>query len=98
MADERVDYIMVVGDDLTELARTNPERIDWYRACQRRRLTEDFIREFADRVDWDEVSKYQKLSEEFLIEFADRVNWCWIDMTHELSDEFRVELKLKGLI
>ena len=61
---------------------------DWSLISIYQKLSEGFVREFADRVDWDRISEYQKLSEGFIREFSGRVNWLYISAYQRLSEEF----------
>ena len=69
-----------------EILGTNYD--DWYYLSGHERLTEDFIREFADKVDWYIVSRYQYLSENFIRELKDMVDWSWISESQHLSENF----------
>jgi len=60
-----------------------------------RKLSEEFIREFADKVIWYYISQYQILSEDFIREFKDRVNWEYISSYQKLSEAFIGEFKDK---
>ena len=42
------------------------EEQGWINISQYQKLTEGFIREFANKVNWDYISEYQKLSSKFL--------------------------------
>ena len=66
---------------------------DWKLLSRHRRLTEGFIREFADRVDWEWLSRYQRLSEDFIREFKDKVDWFYISEYQHLSEDFIREFK-----
>ena len=65
----------------------------WKLLSRHRRLTEGFIREFADRVDWEWLSRYQRLSEDFIREFKDKVDWFYISEYQHLSENFIREFK-----
>jgi hypothetical protein len=41
----------------------------WDEISARKKLSEDFIKEFKDKVNWDNISQFQKLSEKFIREF-----------------------------
>jgi len=59
-----------------------------FKALSKKKLSEDFIREFEDKVNWYRISKYQVLSESFIREFEDRVNWKEISEYQVLSESF----------
>jgi len=46
-----------------------PAYIDWHNISAHEKLSEDFIREFADRVNWYWISGHQTLSKKFRKEF-----------------------------
>ena len=52
------------------------------------KLSEGFVREFADKVNWIYISRYHKLTEGFIREFADKVDWNYISRYQKLSEEF----------
>jgi hypothetical protein len=62
--------------------------VDWEEISYHQKLSEDFIREFADYVNWWSISSKQKLSEEYIREFADDVDWEWISKNQKLSENF----------
>ncbi|HNW65784.1 MAG TPA: hypothetical protein PKO10_01065 [Aliarcobacter cryaerophilus] len=64
------------------------KKIKWDCISKYQKLSEEFIREFADKVDWYNVSAYQKLSESFIREFANKVYWRDISYKQKLSEEF----------
>ena len=66
---------------------------NWEFLSMHRKLTENFIRKFADFVDWEWISVYQYLSEDFIREFKDRVDWDWIAKYQRLSKNFIREFK-----
>ena len=61
---------------------------NWEFLSMHRKLTENFIRKFADFVSWDIISIYQHLSEGFIKEFKDKVDWIHISRHQILSKEF----------
>jgi len=65
----------------------------WFYICLKRKLSEDFIREYQNHVSWLIISQHQTLSEDFIKEFKDRVDWRAISKFQTLSDEFREEMK-----
>lgn len=71
------------------------EWINWAALCYRKKLSENFIREFQHYVVWDNISSQQTLSEDFIREFEDRVNWTMILASQKLSEEFINEFKNK---
>ena len=66
---------------------------NWEFLSMHRKLTENFIRKFADFVSWDIISIYQHLSEDFIREFKYWVNWYSISMYQHLSEGFIREFK-----
>jgi hypothetical protein len=62
--------------------------IDWVYICEKFKLSEAFIEEFADKVNWFYISVYQKLSEPFIRKFADKVDWLYISSCQTLSEAF----------
>jgi hypothetical protein len=65
----------------------------WWRVSKYQRLTEDFIRKFADKLNWDFVSQYQVLSDDFMREFQESINWNIISQHKTLSEKFMVDFK-----
>jgi hypothetical protein len=59
--------------------------VDWT-DISGRKLTESFIRRYADCVYWYSISKYQELSEPFIREFADDLYWVPISSWQVLSE------------
>ena len=57
------------------------------------KLSESFIRDFADSLDWVYISQYQHLSEDMIREFKDKVVWYYISKYQHLSEEFIKEFK-----
>lgn len=55
-------------------------KIFWENISNRRDLTDEFIREFADYLNWDQLSSNSNvyLSETIMDEFKDRINWVLI--------------------
>jgi hypothetical protein len=76
-------------------ARTNPDKVDWFRISEYQTLSEDFIREFQDKVDWYWISVHQILSEDFIREVQDKVNWACISYNQKLSEDFIREFQDK---
>jgi hypothetical protein len=66
---------------------------DWLYLSKRKKLSQNFIREFRNKVDWEYVSEYQTLDEEFIREFQDKVHWGYISYVYHLTDEFLLEFK-----
>ena len=63
-------------------------KVNWGYHSIYTRLSEDFIREFADKVDWTYISLYQKLSEDFIREFKDKIDWENVSLYQKLSEDF----------
>ena len=61
---------------------------NWKGISSHQRLSEEFIKRYADKVDWNRISLHQKLSEEFIERHADKVNWRSISAEQKLSAEF----------
>lgn len=72
---------------------------DLLQAIITEKLSEEFMRKYADKLDWYFVSNCQNLSESFLREFRHKIVWKAIDNTHSFSlefiREFAKELDLK---
>lgn len=66
---------------------------NWKFLSMHRKLTENFIQEFANKLDWGKMSRHQNLSEDFIRKFADRVNWVSISYFQRLSENFIREFK-----
>ena len=67
---------------------SNDRAWNWSNVLRYAKLSEDFIKEFADKVNWFCVSRYQHLSESFIREFTDRVDWDYISEYQRLSEDF----------
>lgn len=70
-------------------------KANWVEFLIRKRLSEDFIREFQYCINWNLVSSYQVLSEEFIEEFKDLVNWDHISRYQKISLDFIKKFKDK---
>ncbi|HNW65782.1 MAG TPA: hypothetical protein PKO10_01055 [Aliarcobacter cryaerophilus] len=84
-------YIVFLDENDIEKCKyelVNVNNVNWYNISQNQKLSEEFIREFADEVDWCYISIYQKLSEEFIREFASKVDWHHISINQKLSEGF----------
>lgn len=84
-----------VLNKVNELLNTNFETIDWVWISEKKKLSENFIREFKDEVDWWRISSKQKLSEDFIREFQRKVDWKWISCKQKLSEDFIREYVFK---
>ena len=69
--------------------------MNWKRISACQRLSEGFIREFADRVNWNCISHFQHLSEGFIRKFKNKVEWDWISEYQKLSEDFIRKFKKK---
>ena len=69
------------------------DEVDWAKISYGVKLTENFIREFANKVTWGYISECQTLSESFIREFSDKVSWWWISQNQTLSENFIREFK-----
>ena len=67
----------------------------YWNEITRKKLPEDFIREFQDKLDWFWVSQKSILSENFIREFQDKVNWIYISIIQKLSEDFIREFQNK---
>ena len=76
---------IVSEDFLREFA----DRLDWEEICEKRKLSEELMREFADTyIDWYAVCKHQDLSEAFMAEMCDYIYWNVLPKKLTLSKEF----------
>ena len=67
---ERLEYLnKELGTDYKSLKEVNWDYISW-----NLKLSEDFIREFANEVVWEYISCTQKLSENFIIKTKVPIN------------------------
>ena len=88
---EKIESLNKKLDYINKECKTNYsslEEVDWWYISTYQKLSESFIREFADKIDWYYMSKYQKLSESFIKEFNDGIKWQHISLYQKLS-EFR---------
>ena len=63
---------MIEQKDIEQYIRKNLHQLthgDWCDICQYYKLSESFMREFANDIEWLYVCQYQKMSEEFMREF-----------------------------
>lgn len=82
-------------EELRDLIKSNPNKVNWNRVSYSLTLSEEFIREFQDKVFWRGVSSRQTLSEDFIREFQDKVNWFNISSNQILSEDFIREFQDK---
>lgn len=69
---------MIEQKDIEQYCRKNQHQLrhgDWCSICQYYKLSESFMREFANDIEWLYVCQYQKMSEEFMREFGEKL---WI--------------------
>lgn len=64
------------------------DNMNWGVISISQKLSEDFIRKFADKLDWQFISLKQELSEPFMEEFIDRLDWWHIARWQKLSESF----------
>jgi hypothetical protein len=70
--DEVWYYIFSYGDQITvPFIHAHADKAPWGRLCYRRRLSDDFIREFAEHMDWFTLVYYgEGLSRDIIEEFG----------------------------
>jgi hypothetical protein len=66
--------------------------VDWNRISRNQKLSERFIKEFADRMDWTLISMYQTLSENFIRDFGSLLNPYGLVENPNISDEIKKQL------
>jgi hypothetical protein len=88
----REDLLKKIGIEEPESELTTKA---WLYLSGRKKLSEEFIREFKDKVDWVTISEYQKLSQNFIREFQDKVDWEWVSENQTLDEEFIREFRDK---
>ena len=86
---EKLDYINRECNTNYKLLR----KVNWQDISWKKKLSEDFIREFKNKLNWYDISSRQKLSEDFIREFKDKVNWIEISYYQQLSEDFIREFK-----
>jgi hypothetical protein len=69
----------------------NNEFIEWDVISRTVKLSEDFIREYADKVWWFYISKYQTLSEELIKDQLVNLDKYVLSRYQKLSNEFILE-------
>ena len=63
-------------------------RIRTRRICREEKLSEDFMRQYADYLNWYDLSQHQQMSEEFCKEFLTRVDWRSVLNRGLISEQF----------
>jgi len=66
-----------------------------YISIHKKKLSENFIREFKDKVRWQYISIHQNLSEDFIREFKYEVDWHRLSRCQKLSENLIREYKDK---
>ena len=67
---------LLIDEEEYDTIYTLADWIDWTQISIEPRLSENFIREFAEYVDWGEISSYQRhLSDDFIREFSNYIDW-----------------------
>lgn len=70
----RVNWSILLGRNsfdenlLREMAPNFSTQKCWSIVCEKQKLSESFIHEFADKVDWENIALYQKVSGKFLLD------------------------------
>ena len=88
-------------EDAQKFMGIDPNNIDWSKVYSTRyiKLSEDFVRKYADKIDWNLalVDNNLELSEKFILEHADKLDWSTIFCNQDLSEKvlFNLAEKLK---
>lgn len=59
---------------------------DWKKMSKESKLSEKFMKEFADKLDWKRIARYQKFSDSFKNDMKDYLKNCKLDIDNEYYD------------
>lgn len=67
------------------------EEFNWLLVSQFQKLSNDFIREFADKLEWNLIASCQKIDFNLVKEFKNKLNWGMIVHNPNLSNKVKMK-------